>query len=108
MRINADRTQHLPVPSGSNLYYNRVGSAFRPGLIGAALLAIWPITTSAQTLDCQNPANLGNDECLGVPPDPALGNPTNLIPLLTPLIGLAVAGALAGTGGTSTPSTTNQ
>ncbi len=107
MRINADRTQHLPVPSGSNLYY-RVGSAFRPGLIGAALLAIWPITTSAQTLDCQNPANLGNDECLGVPPDPALGNPTNLIPLLTPLIGLAVAGALAGTGGTSTPSTTKQ
>lgn len=86
-------------------------AAFKSGqifLMGAVLCTIWPMMASAQTIDCQDPANLVNDECLGVPPDPALGNPTNLIPFLTPLVGLAVAGALAGTGGTSTPSTTNQ
>jgi hypothetical protein len=110
MRIKAERTQRLTVRMGRNLPCS-VYATFKSGriyLMGAILFAISPMMTSAQTIDCQDPANLANDECLGVPPDPALGNPTNLIPLLTPLVGFALAGALAGTGGTSTPSTTNQ
>lgn len=78
------------------------------GFVLALVSALSAPQAHAQEVNCQDPANLGNDECIGLPPDPALGDPTNLIPLLAPVLGVAFAGALAGAGGSSTPSTTSQ
>lgn len=68
-----------------------------------------PADTAQQQIDCDDPNNADDDECLGLP----VGGDTitNFVPLIAPLLGVgAVAAAVAGGGGgdtTSTVSTTN-
>tara|TARA_Y100000588_G_scaffold393626_2_gene510365 strand:- start:573 stop:842 length:270 start_codon:yes stop_codon:yes gene_type:complete len=62
------------------------------------------VTPTTPPINCEDPANVSNQACLGLP-DPNLPI-TNFAPVIAPVAGAVFLGALGGGGSTpSTPST---
>lgn len=67
-----------------------------------------PSDVVGSQIDCSDPANAAQDECLGLPPGPEI---TNFAPIVAPLLAGAAIAAIGGGGSsdgtTSTTSTTS-